>query len=323
MTTYILRRIAFMVPVAFFLTVILFAVLRLTPGDPAQIELGEQATPDTVAALHHELGLDRPWPLQYGIWLGHLPRGDFGRSLRNRQPVLTAIGERLPATLELGILAYVLHLILALALGTLAAVHRRSVIGPFTTLFASIFVSLPGFFFAILLVLVFSIKLRLLPVSGYAPFYGDGADLGSNLRHVLLPVIALAIPETAGLTRLVRSTLLETLSTDYIRTARAKGISEWPVITRHAMRNALLPVITSLGLQLGFLLSGSFIVETIFAWPGAARLAVNALQSRDYPLVQGVVLLAALSIMVATLVTDVAYAAADPRISYAGGRRGR
>lgn len=320
MTAYVLRRILFMLPVALFLTIILFAVLRLTPGDPAQIELGEQATPDTVAALHHELGLDRPLPVQYGIWLGHLLRGDLGKSLRNRQPVLSAIGERLPATLELGALAYVLHLILALGLGTLAAVYRRSLIGPFTTLFASVFVSLPGFFFAILLVLVFAVKLRLLPVSGYAPLYGDDADLGANLQHVILPVLALAIPETAALARLVRSSLLDTLASDYIRTARAKGLSEQLLIMRHAMRNALLPVLTSLGLQLGFLFSGAFIVEYIFAWPGVGRLAVNALSSRDYPVVQGVVLCAALAIMVATLLTDITYAAADPRISYAGGR---
>jgi len=316
MTAYILRRLLLMIPSAFFVTAILFVVLRLTPGDPAQIELGEQATPDTIAALHHELGLDRPLAFQYEIWVARILHGDLGKSLANRQPVRQAIADRLPATLELGTLAFLFHLVLAMLVGVLAALYRRSIIGPLTTLFASFFVALPGFFFAILLVLVFSITLRLLPISGYAPFYGRDADLVENLRHVVLPMLALGLPETAGLARLIRSSLLETLYSDYMRTARGKGLSEWTLITRHALRNSALPVITNLGLNLGFLFSGAFIVETIFAWPGVGRLAVNALSSRDYPIVEGVVLLSVLSIMVATLVADVAYAAADPRISY-------
>lgn len=267
MTAYILRRLLLMVPVALFLTIILFAVLRLTPGDPAPIELGEQATPDNVAALRHELGLDKPLPAQYAIWLSHIVHGDLGKSLANGQPVLSAIENRLPATLELGILAFILHVVLAAALGSLAAVYRRSMFGPLTTLFASVFVSLPGFFFAVLLVLIFAIKLRLLPVSGYAPLYGSEADPSANLRHVVLPMLALAIPETAGLARLIRSSLLATLYSDYVRTARGKGLSEWTIVSRHAMRNAMLPVNTNLGL--GHLISGAFIVEYIFAWPGA------------------------------------------------------
>jgi peptide/nickel transport system permease protein len=316
MTAYILRRVLLMVPAVLFVTAILFVVLRLTPGDPAQIELGEQATPETITALHHELGLDRPMAVQYEIWVARILHGDLGKSLANHQPVLQAIGDRLPATLELGTFAFLLHLILAMLVGILAAVYRRSIIGPLTTLFASVFVALPGFFFAILLVLVFAITLRLLPISGYAPYYGNDADLGDNLRHVILPMLALGLPETAGLARLIRSSLLETLYSDYIRTARGKGLSEWTLITRHALRNAALPVITALGLNLGFLFTGAFIVEYIFAWPGVGRLAVNALSSRDYPIVEGVVLLAALSIMFATLLADIAYAAADPRISY-------
>ncbi len=320
MTAYVIRRILLMVPVAFFLTLILFIVLRLTPGDPVQVQLGEQATPETVTALRHELGLDRTLPVQYGVWLGRIARGDLGRSLANRQPVLSAILERLPATLELGTLAFVFHIGAALGIGTLAAVYRRSLLGPLTTLSASVFFSLPGFFFAILLVLVFAIKLRVLPVSGYAPLTGPDADVVENLRHVALPMLALAIPQTAALARLVRSSLLETLYSDYIRTARAKGLSEWIVIGRHAMRNSALPLITDVGLNLGILISGAVLIETIFSWPGVGRLAVSALNSRDYPIVQGVVLVSALSIMVANLVTDMAYAIADPRISY--GRQG-
>jgi len=316
MTGYVVRRIMLMVPVAFFLTLILFIILRLTPGDPAQVVLGEQATPETVAALHHELGLDQPLPVQYAIWLGRIVHGDLGRSLSNRQPVLASIEERLPATLELGALAFVAHVGGALVLGVFAAVYRRSILGPLTTLSASVFFSLPSFFFAILLVLLFAIKLRLLPVSGYAPLTGPDADLRENLRHVTLPMLSLAIPQTAALARLVRSSLLDTLYSDYIRTARAKGLSEWVVIGRHAMRNSALPLITEIGLNLGFLISGAVLIETIFAWPGVGRLAVSALNSRDYPVVQGVVLISALSIMAANLVADMAYAIADPRIAY-------
>ncbi|HET9318991.1 MAG TPA: ABC transporter permease, partial [Bryobacteraceae bacterium] len=259
---------------------------------------------------------DKPMPVQYLMWLGRIVHGDLGRSLSNGQPVLTAVGERVPATIELGGLAFVAHIAIALTLGVLAAVYRRSILGPATTLFASIFFSLPSFFFAVLLVLIFAIKLRLLPVSGYAPLSGSGGDVSENLRHIVLPALALAIPEAAALARLVRSSLLEALYSDYVRTARAKGLSEWLIVTRHAMRNAALPLITSFGLNLGLLISGAVLIETIFAWPGVGRLAVSALQSRDYPIVQGIVLLSALSIMVANLAADLAYAAADPRISY-------
>jgi peptide/nickel transport system permease protein len=319
MVGYVLRRLLLMIPVALFLTLILFIVLRLTPGDPAQVILGEQATPANVATLHHRMGQDKPLPVQYVIWLGRITHGDFGRSLANGQPVLASVAERLPATIELGSAALVLHLVIALAIGIFAAVHRNSFLGPATTLFASIFSSLPIFFFAVLLVLIFAVTLRLLPVSGYAPLAGPNADIGANLRHLALPVLALAIPEAAVLARLVRSSLLETLQSDYVRTARSKGLSDALVVRRHAMRNAALPLITSLGLSLALLFSGAVLVETIFAWPGVGRLAIGALQSRDYPTVQGIVLLSALAIMVANLIADISYAAADPRISYQRG----
>ncbi|MGI8552259.1 MAG: ABC transporter permease [Dehalococcoidia bacterium] len=317
MTGYILRRLLLMVPVAFFVTLILFIVLRLTPGDPVRVMLGEQATPENVVALRQQLGLDQPMPIQYVKWLGRIVRGDLGKSLANRQSVVSLFGERLPATAELGVVAFILHLVVAAFIGTLAAIYRRSVIGPMTTVFASVFVSLPGFFFAIMLILVFSVILRWTPVSGYAPFYGKDADVVSNFQHIILPAIALGLPAAAGTARLIRSSLVETLYTDYIRTARAKGLSERSIVVGHAARNAALPVLTILGLNLGFLISGAFIVETIFAWPGIGRLAVGALFQRDYPITQGVVLIAAFTIMVANLVTDIAYAVADPRISYA------
>jgi peptide/nickel transport system permease protein len=320
MTGYIIRRLILIVPVALFLTVILFVVLRLTPGDPAQVELGEQATPETVAALHHQLGLDKPVPVQYAIWLGRVVRGNLGKSLANSQSVVSLIGERLPVTLELGILVFVFHLVLAVILGILSAIYRRSLIGPAVTLFASVFFSFPDFFLAILLILLFAVKLQWLPVSGYVPLYGSGSDVVQNLQHMILPVLTLSLGAAAFLARLIRSSLLETLFLDYIRTARAKGLSESTVILRHAMKNAALPVVTLLGLRIGFILSGAFIVEYIFALPGVGRLAVDAISSRDYPIVQGVVLIIALMVMLANLITDISYAAVDPRISYAGGR---
>jgi peptide/nickel transport system permease protein len=319
MTAYLLRRLLMMVPVAFFLTLILFVVLRLAPGDPVQVMLGEQVTPDTVAALHHQLGLDMPLPAQYVIWLGRIAHGDFGRSLANGQPVLAAVGERLPPTIELGVASLALQIVIALTLGIFAAVNRRSLIGPATTLLASVFFSLPSFFFAVLLVLVFAVSLHLLPVSGYTPLTGPDGDIAANLRHLALPVLALAIPEAAALARLVRSSLMESLQTDYVRTARSKGLPDSVIVRRHALRNAALPLITSFGLSLAFLISGAVLIETIFSWPGIGRLAVSALQSRDYPTVEGIVLLSALAIMAVNLFADVAYAIADPRISY--GRR--
>jgi len=319
MTGYIIRRIILIIPVVLLLTVILFVVLRLTPGDPAQVELGEEATPQTVAALHHQLGLDKPIPVQYVIWLGRVARGNLGKSLANSESVTSLIGERLPVTIELGILVFVIHLILAVILGTASAIYRRSIIGPATTLFAAIFFSFPDFFLAILLILLFAVKLRVLPVSGYVPLYGTDSNVGQNLQHMVLPVMTLSLGAAAFLARLIRASLLETLFLDYIRTARAKGLSEAHVILRHAMKNAALPVVTLLGLRLGFILSGAVIVEYIFALPGVGRLAVDAINSRDYPIVQGVVLVIALMVMLANLVTDISYAAVDPRISYAGG----
>lgn len=317
MTGYIIRRLILIIPVVLFVTVILFVVLRLTPGDPAQVELGEQATPETVAALHHQLGLDKPVPVQYVIWLGRLARGNLGKSLANSQSVVSLIGERLPVTIELGILSFILTVVLAAILGTLSAIYRRSLLGPAVTLFAAVFFSFPDFFLAILLILAFAVKLRLVPVSGYVPLYGADSNVGQNLQHLILPVLALSLGGAAYFARLIRASLLETLFLDYIRTARAKGLSEARVITRHAMKNAALPVVTLLGLRLGFILSGAVIVEYIFALPGVGRLAVDAINSRDYPIVQGVVLMVALMVMLANLITDISYAAVDPRISYA------
>ncbi|MGH2353660.1 MAG: ABC transporter permease [Chloroflexota bacterium] len=316
MTGYILRRLVMMIPVAFFASVILFALLKLTPGDPVLIQLGEQVTAENYEALHRDLGLDQPYPVQYARWVGRVVQGDLGKSIRNGAPVRDEILARIPATLQLGLAAFALSLLVALPLGVLAAIFRRSPLGFFATAFTQAGVSLPSFLVGLVLIFVFALKLRWLPPGSYVP---PSQDFGEWLHRLILPAITLSLFGAATQTRFIRSGLLDTLHQDYIRTARAKGLTDWLVIGRHALRNSLIPSVTLLGLQVGAILEGAFITETIFAWPGIGRLAVQALGARDYPLVQAVVLLAVFAFMIANLLVDVAYAYLDPRINY--GRR--
>jgi len=316
MTGYIVRRILSMVPVAFLVTVALFVMVRAIPGDPVRVILGEEATPQNVVALRHKLGLDGPVPVQYVKWLGRLVHLDFGRSLGSREPVRKAITERLPATLELGLTGFTVGLLAALAIGITAAVFRGSFAARFSTAFSLVFVSLPGFFLGTLLILIFALHWRIFPPGGYAEF---SKNPGQNIRHLVLPAMVGALFGAANISRFVRSSLLEALYTDYIRTARAKGLSPVAVVMRHALRNAMLPVVTILGLALGGLWEGAVITETVFSWPGVGRLSVDAFGRRDYPVVEAVVLIAAFSFMFANLIVDIAYAYLDPRISY--GRR--
>jgi peptide/nickel transport system permease protein len=312
-TGYIIRRILIMFPVALLASAVLFALMKATPGDPVRIQLGEQVTPENYAALREKLGMDRPVPVQFGIWLGNVVRGDFGKSLRNGAPVRDEIAARLPATIELGVAALLLSLVIALPLGVLSAVFRTSPLGFVATAFTQVGVSLPNFVFAYLLIFVFAQKLRLLPPGSYVPFVEDPV---ANLKRLILPALTLSLFGAATQTRFIRSGLLDTLYQDYIRTARAKGLSEWSVIAGHAMRNALIPTVTLIGLQVGIILEGAFITETIFAWPGIGRLAVQALGARDYTTVQAVVLIGVFAFLVASLLVDIAYAYLDPRISY-------
>lgn len=313
MGRYIVRRIALMVPVAFLASVILFVLLKLTPGDPVYVILGERATAENYQALRHDLGLDDPLPVQYLHWVGHIAQGDLGKSLRNGAPVRDEIAARLPATFQLGIAALVLGLLIAFPLGILAAAYRRSMLGFVATAFTQVGVSLPGFFVGLLLIFVVAQRLRWLPPGGYTDFSDNP---GEWFRRLLLPALTLSFFIAATQTRFIRSGLLDTLHQDYIRTARAKGFAEWSVILRHALRNALLPSVTLLGLQVGFIIEGAFIVEFIFAWPGIGRLGFQALGARDYPTVQAVVLLAVFLFLIANLLVDIAYAYLDPRISY-------
>ena len=313
MTQYILRRIVLMVPVAFLVTVIAFGLLRLSPGDPVIAFAGEERDPETLAQVRRSLSLDQPLPVQYVAWLSHAVRGDLGRSIRTRQPVGEAIVERLPATLELGAAALLLSGTVALVVGTISALKRNSPIDLVATGFTLGGVSLPTFFLGLVLILIFALVVRLFPPGGYVPFPQD--PLG-NLQRLLLPAVTLATASMAESLRQVRSSLLDVFEQDYIRTARAKGVPESGVVARHALKNALIPVVTLFGIRVGEIIAGAIVTETIFFWPGVGRLVVDSIAGRDYPVVQAVVLVSALSFMVTTLLIDILYAWLDPRISY-------
>ena len=314
MTAYVVRRLALMLPVAFLVTIGVFALTHLTPGDPALILLGEDRTPESIAAIHHQLGLDQPLYVQYALWLGKIVHLDLGRSVITHQPVTIAIGERLPATFELGAVALLWSLLLAIPLGTIAAVRRGSLVDRFATGIAVGGVSIPNFFIGIVLIFVLSVSLRLFPFGGYVPFNKDAYE---NLRHIVLPAIALGTAGAAINMRFTRSSMIEVLNLDFIRTARAKGASMRRVVFIHALKNALIPVVTIIGLQVGGIIEGAVVTEAVFTWPGVGRLAVESILNRDYTVVQGIVLLAAFSFMFANLLVDLVYGWLDPRISYA------
>jgi len=313
--TYILRRLVLMVPVAFLVTVGVFALARLSPADPVLVFAGEDRDPARLAEIRTELGLDQPVPLQYVAWLGHAVQGDLGRSFQNKQKVSDAIIERLPATFELGAAALLISITFALLIGILSAVKRNSVVDLLSTSITLLGVSFPSFFLGIVLILLFAYVIpgRIFPPGGYVPLVDDPFE---NLRRLVLPAATLATASLAVNLRQVRSSLLDVFGHEYMRTARAKGLRERTVIARHALKNALIPIVTLVGIQVGAIIEGAFITETIFSWPGIGRLAVQAIPSQDYPVVQGVVLVSAISFMLSTLFVDLLYAWLDPRISF-------
>lgn len=313
MGSYILRRLLSMIPVLFIVSLIVFSLLHLTPGDPALSMLGEEATPESIAALRGELGLDDPLPVQYVKWAGSVLQGDLGRSIRSNQPVAEAILQRLPITIELAILSVVISMVIAIPIGIIAAMRRNSPLDTASTTVALLGVSLPNFFLAILLIFLFSVRLGWLSPIGYTPFVDDPVD---NLKRMIMPAITLGTALSAIVMRMTRSSLLEVLDQDYVRTARAKGLREARVVRVHALKNAMVPVVTVVGLQIGGLLGGTIITETIFVLPGIGRLLVDSIFQRDFPLVQGVVLFAALAFLFTNLAVDLLYAYIDPRIRY-------
>ncbi len=313
MTTYILKRVVSMVPVLLLVSIVIFSLIHLTPGDPVITMLGEEATPEARDRLRTELGLDRPLPVQYASWLVRVLSGDLGRSIRTNQPVAEAIYERLPVTIELALLALTIALVIALPAGIIAATRRGTFADIGSTVICLLGVSMPNFLLAVFLVYVFSLTLRWLPPIGYV---SPALDLVGNLKGMIMPAVTLGAFAAAATARLTRSTLLEVLGQDYIRTGWAKGLNEHTVIQRHAMKNALIPVVTVVGLQLGNLLGSAIVTETIFALPGVGRLVVDSIYQRDFPLVQGVTLYLAVIFLAVNLVVDMVYAYLDPRIRY-------
>jgi peptide/nickel transport system permease protein len=310
---YAIRRLVSVVPVLGVVSVVVFSLIHLTPGDPIRIMLREEADPVTAATLRRQLGLDRPLPVQYVAWLGRAVRGELGRSIRTTQPVAEAIRQRLPVTLTVAAAALVVGLGLGVPAGILAAARRNSALDVVATLTAVSGVSVPSFWLALLLILLFSLTLGWLPPLGWV---SPSRDLAGFLRSLVLPAITLGTAIAAVVMRMTRASLLEVLGLDYVRTARAKGLGERRVLLTHALRNALIPVATVVGLQAGALLGGAVITETIFALPGVGRLLVDAIFQRDFPVVQGVVLLLAVNFLAVNLLVDLAYAWLDPRIRY-------
>jgi peptide/nickel transport system permease protein len=284
-------------------TVVVFGLLHLTPGDPASLMLGEQATPEQIRDLQHALGLDKPLITQYARFLNHAVRGDFGTSIRAQRPALEVVLERLPATLLLAAGAFTFALSVGLPIGVLSAVKRLSLWDHGSMALALMGQSMPVFWLGLMLIIVFSVHLRWLPVSG-----------AGGPQHLVLPAVTLGTFLIGLIIRLTRSSMLDVLGQDYVRTARAKGLAERAVIVRHALRNALIPVVTLLGLQLGILLGGAVITETVFAWPGVGMMTVTAINQRDYPVVQCAVFVSAVLVVSINWAVDVLYHFLDPRI---------
>lgn len=306
MRALVLRRLWALVPVWVGISVLAFALGRLAPGDPAVLLLqaaGEEPTPRTVRAMRRELGLDQPAPVQYVLWLGRVVQGNLGVSYRSRRPVLQELLDRFPATLALALPAFLTSAALAVPLGVLSAVSSRTWVDHATRVLALVGITLPSFLLAYLLVLVFGVQLGLLPVAGREGF-----------QSMVLPAVTLALPSLASLTRLVRAGVLEVLGEDYVRVARAKGVPERRVLYRHALPNALIPALTAAGIRFGHLVTGAVIVETVFSWPGLGRLVVEAIQGRDYPVIQGFVLFSGTLFVFTNLLVDVTYRILDPRV---------
>jgi ABC-type dipeptide/oligopeptide/nickel transport system permease component len=305
MGLYVARRLIQSIIVLVGAMVISFVVLRIVPGDPALLMLSDMATREEIEHMRRALGVDQPIWVQFGIYVKQILTGDFGMSYRRGTPALPLVLDYLPATIQLALAAFVITLVVAIPLGLLAAIRKNSWIDNVVSVIALVGQSVPVFWLGIMLILVISVKLRLLPTSGYG-----------GLRHLILPAITLASSQIALVARMTRSSMLEVIRQDYMRTARAKGLAERTVLMKHGLRNALAPVVTVLGLQVGTLLGGAIITETVFAWPGAGALLVNSIGYRDYPVVQVMVVISALIFVIINLLVDLLYVVLDPRVSY-------
>ena len=315
MWKYLIRRLIMMVPVMLLVSMIAFSIILLLPGDPAMAMLGPERARDTQVyqALREELGLDKSIPLQYVTWLGKILSGDLGTSSRNQQPVTALLAQSIGPTLQLAFTAMLIALVIAVPIGIISAVKPGSWADTIGTVFALSGVAIPNFILGILLILLFSLTLRMLPAGGYV---SPTANVGESLKLMLLPAFALGAGLSAVLMRQIRSAMLEVMSQDYVTTARSKGIAERKVVTRHALKNALIPVITVVGVQIGRLMGGTVVIETIFSVPGMGKLAVSSIFFRDFPVVQAVVLILGTAVLFSNLIADLLYGVVDPRVRY-------
>lgn len=313
MIAFTVRRLLQTVVVLLLVTVIAFSLLQVVPGDPALTMLGESATPEQVENLRRELGLDQPLPVQYLRWFGNMLKGDLGRSLALHESVSSLIASRLPVTLYFGVVALLVSVAVSLPLGIVSAVRRGTWVDSLVSFVANVSMAVPVFWFGILGIYLFSLKLGWLPVQGYtSPF----DDFWLSTKHMVMPVAALALVPLASLARQTRSSMLEVVRQDFIRTARSKGLPERSVVSGHALKNALVPIITLLGIQLRNLVGGAVLVETVFNVPGMGRLIVSSVFAKDMPVVQGSVMVVALVVVLGNLVVDLCYGLVDPRIHY-------
>jgi len=305
MLSYVIKRLLSMIPVLIGISILLFFMLRMLPGDPAQVLAGQMASPEEIATIRTQLGLDRPIYEQYLSYLGRLVRLDLGRSARTQNPVIEEIWARLPNTVLLAVVAISLACLLGIPAGIISAVRPYTWVDYAVTLGALFGISMPVFWLGMMLVVLFSVILRWLPAGGTGGW-----------QHVVLPSVTLASFVVAFIARMTRSTMLETLAQDYTTTARSKGLKENVVVIKHALKNALIPIVTVVGLQFGLLLGGAVLTETVFAWPGIGRLIVDSILARDYPVIQGTILIFGLLYLLVNLAVDLAYAYIDPRIRY-------
>lgn len=313
MIIYVLRRLVGVVPVLVLVALGSFLLVHLVPGDPAMVMLGSDATPQQIQALRTQMGLDRSLPEQFAIWVRQALQGDLGESFFLGRPVTQALVERLPATMQLAVLSLIFSLLIGIPAGILAAVRQNSWWDQVVMVTAMGGISIPSFWLGLFLILIFSVNLGWLPSGGYVPLW---EEFGAGLRALVLPAISLGFMQAALIARMTRSSMLEVLRQDYVRTAKAKGLGWWRVTLRHALKNAMVPVITTIGTAFGVLLGGAVIVEIVFTYPGLGRLVVLAVQRRDYPLVQGALLLTSVIYVGVNLAVDLLYSVFDPRITY-------
>lgn len=315
MVTFAARRIAQAIPTLIFVSIIVFTLIRMAPGDPAAMQMGREAArpenQEKLAALRAEMGLDKPIPVQYLYWVRDLVQGDFGDSLRNRRPTVELFWEKLPATLELVVASTLFALLISLPLGVLAALRRGTILDRSIMGFVSAGLAIPSFWFGLTLILIFSVQLRWLPASGYVPITEDPVE---NLKRLIMPAATLGVFLAATLTRFLRADMIDVMAADYVRTARAKGLRERTVVSRHGLKNALIPVLTIAGLEFGALLGGTVIIEQVFGWSGVGWLTVQGIFDRDYPLVQTAVLFVTVGLTLANLLVDLGYGLLNPRL---------